>query len=119
MEILKEEKPENEIDYVDTIELFPTLKWITEPNEIDQFTILKQVKPDNEIDYTNDIQLLGEERPENIVEERDLLTLEAKQKEPLEAEYVDELFIERVHKDRKSTRLNSSHIATSRMPSSA
>ena len=58
-------------------------------------TILRQEKPENEIKVIDEFTLLGKERPENVVEERDSVNILGADKEPLQTEYIDELFIER------------------------
>ena len=85
MEIFGIEKPDNQIEYIDSIELlYSKHEWTTVPSDTDTLFIKSQDKPNNEIVYTNEFELLGKEKPENVVEERDQLVILSQPKEPLE-----------------------------------
>ena len=77
MEIIKEERPENEIEYIDSIELAPSLIWTTIPSNGDKLTILGKIKPKNLIEITEEITILGLERPQNITENIDSIELKS------------------------------------------
>ena len=100
MDILKEEKPENEIVSIDSIELVYEIKgeWIAMPSEGDKLTIYKIEKPDNEVAYPDEITLLPQDKPENVVEERDSIDISGNDKDPNQVEYIDELAIEEMIK---------------------
>ena len=56
MEILRIVKPDNEIEYLGTVE--GTLRqWTAKPSDNYSMSILGKVKPDNEIEYTNELQI--------------------------------------------------------------
>ena len=80
IEIKEQERPNNEVEYIDCIELIYSIhQWITQPSDGDKLNIFRQEKP---------------EKPENVVEERDSIDIQGKEKEQNQVEYIDELFLE-------------------------
>ena len=83
-------RPENDMQIVDQMEILKTEKeqkqWITIPSEEQTITLLRKPKP------------------ENIIIERDSILISAKEKEPNQVEYIDELSIEQ---EKKSNYLSS------------
>ena len=78
IEILKVEKPDNQIEYIDSIELlYSKHGWTTIPSDYNTFTIKRQEKAqtNSKIEYTNEFELLGQEKLENVIEERDQLVI--------------------------------------------
>ena len=62
----------------------------------DRINILSQPKQKDQliIQCVDEHEIIGEERPENEIEERDSLVILSNPKEPLQAEYIDELILE-------------------------
>ena len=93
MEILKEQKPENEIEYIDSIEL-TTLRKEKPDNEIEyivEYQIIGEDKPEkplNEIEYINEIMILVKEKSENEIQS-DFITNLSTHKKPLQNKYID------------------------------
>ena len=58
MEVLKEEKPKNEIEYIDSFDIISSHKWVTKPSSSDKFTILKKERTENIGQFTNERRIL-------------------------------------------------------------
>ena len=93
MEILKEGKPENEIEYIDSIEIESTIKWITKITEEEKLTILRQERPENIIQITNEIIISGLERPELQIIYTDEIVILKQERPENQVIYIEEFTI--------------------------
>ena len=131
IQILSEEKAPLQTEYVDELKI----KGITKPDNeiqlINQMEILKSgIKPTNAIEYLEEVQLLSAPKAPLIIESLDFISIEkdqrllrgkndrqynleerdnikilAMEKDPLKAEYIDELYIQGYNKPENEIQL--------------
>ena len=100
MEILKTPKPNNEIDYIDDIQILSEPKAPLMIENLDYLTIAV------------DQRLRSKMKSKELkVEDRDSIQILSKPKQPLQTEYVDELFIEGKVKPENKIQISYSNIS--------
>ena len=75
MEIIKESKPDNEIEYIDSIIFESSFSWTTIISEGDKVTIFGKERPNNIVEITDEITLLEQVRPDNEIINRDSIKI--------------------------------------------
>ena len=116
IELLPKERPYNVIEERDSLFIFSNKKISLEVEYIDELFIGRNFKPENEIQIIAQIEILKTIKSESLnsykqsiitknkkmqefqVVERDLISILSLQKEPLDTEYIDELFINGIYK---------------------
>ena len=98
MEIFKTPKPENKIEENDNIFIPPKEKDPLMKQLIDNLYIecnKSNKKQENKIQNIDKIEILKTPKPQNKIEIKDNILIEALEKEPLLKQFVDDLIIER------------------------
>ena len=99
------DKPDNEIQLIDQMEILRTARPLNEVDYIDEIQILKEEKPANEIEKIDRIELKSQQEAPKVkepqvfnLEERDSIEILSEPLMPLQKEYVDELKIKGITK---------------------
>ena len=92
MEILRKEKPQNEIESIDSIELTFKKVWKIVDEKTTELAILKIEKPENEI-QRDELTILRKEKPENEIQSINSIKLTYKKVWEAQPDKIDEITI--------------------------
>ena len=107
--ILKTAKPENIIEIKDFLEILPTQKEPLQKQLVDDLYIesLKTTKPVNKIQCTDQLTIFKSQKPLNIIETGDIIQILPKQKDPLQKQVVDSLYIEKLQQTKPLNKIQN------------
>ena len=107
--IFKAPIPENIIEVKENLEILPIEKEPLKKQLIDALYIegLLLNKPENEIQNTNKLSIFRTPKPNNVIEAKDYLTILPKEKEPMQKQLVDDLYIESIKKIKPDNKIQN------------
>ena len=119
LSIFRTPKPDNIIEAKENLEILPLEKEPLKKQIIDALFIdgLNQIKSENKIQNTDKLSIFRSPKPQNKIEAKDNIMILPKEKEPLQKQLVDDLYIEQFSKIKPENKIqNTDKLSIFRTP---